>query len=81
MAATKPPLAWERNNWTGEDVARLSSNERIVRMPPLAGKADMYQAEFWGDFSLHYPKHGPWRKTLQAALSDLQKLVRKEETP
>jgi hypothetical protein len=34
----------------------------------------LYRAEFWGDYSLDYPKRAGWVKTLDQAKKDLKKL-------
>jgi hypothetical protein len=37
----------------------------------MAGTAPfLYRMEEWGDYSLAFPKYGPWQKTLAAALKD-----------
>ena len=69
MAAAK----WEHNCWTGHDILRVSKNERVIRQPFGAGKF-LYQAEFWGDYSLDYPKEGTWQKSLPKARAELKHL-------
>lgn len=59
---------WKRNIWTGNDILNVSPNERIIR----AGT--MYRAEFWGDYSLDFPKKGDWRNSLGKAKADLPAL-------
>ena len=69
-------MHWEHNIWTGIDLLDVTGNGRIarqkyIRSPPL------YRAEFWGDFSLSFPQHGPWRNSLQTAKKDLAQLTAK----
>ena len=61
---------WEHNVWTGEDILRLSDNERIIRQKFNDGSF-LYRAEFWGDFSLLYPIKGSMKETLKSAKEDL----------
>jgi hypothetical protein len=72
-------VEWERNIWTGHDIARLSKNERVVRTTFRNPTSYLYFAEFWGDFSLKYPLRGPYRKTLQQTRADLARIKRDDE--
>lgn len=72
------PLEWARNIWTGNDIADVSANERIIRTRFNDGSY-LYHAEFWGDHSLGFPRRGAWRRSLGAARRDLSRL-RKERT-
>jgi hypothetical protein len=65
-------LTWERNIWTGNDIARINDNTRVVRMPADYGKSYLYCAEFWGDYSLAYPIRSGWYPTLAKAKSSLK---------
>ena len=68
-------MKWDFNIWTGNSIANVSDNGRIMR---LAGKAPyLYKAEFWGDYSFRYPVRGPWRKSLPKAKEDLSKMSKK----
>lgn len=58
---------WEHNVSTGNDHLRVSANERIVR---IAG-GGLYVAEFWGDYSLRFPRRSGCRTTLKAAMAEL----------
>lgn len=58
---------WEHNASTGDDYLRVSANERIVRM---AG-GGLYVAEFWGDYSLRYPRRSGCCASLKAATAEL----------
>jgi hypothetical protein len=72
---------WERNPWTGHDLARVSDTRRLVRQS-FAQAAPLYKAEEWGDYSLRYPVRGPWMGSPQAALDGLDReLARTAETP
>lgn len=68
MAKRKPSeVGWKRNVWTGSDILDVEPAVRITRN-------GLYRAEFWGDYSLAFPKYGPWRKTLQQAKKDVPAL-------
>jgi len=57
---------WTFNCWTGNYLLKVSTTRRICRM---AG-GGLYRMEEWGDYSLAFPKYGPWRKTLTQAQKD-----------
>lgn len=67
-------MNWEFNAMTGNSIGWVSDNCRIVR---LRGMPYLYVAEYWGDYSLDYPKRGPVRKTLGQAKEDLKRMERK----
>jgi hypothetical protein len=69
---------WEFNCWTGNSIYRIEKKEaRIVRM---AGREPhLYRAEWWGDYSLEYPKRGPWRGNLEQAKKDVKALERAQK--
>jgi hypothetical protein len=62
---------WELNASTGNYILRLTPNTSVIRM---AG-GGLYSGEYWGDYSLRYPKKGPWRKTLKQAKQDITKMA------
>lgn len=55
---------WKLNIWTGDHTLALNENTRIVRMRG----GGLYCKEFWGDYSLDYPRRGPWCRSLQKAI-------------
>lgn len=57
---------WEHNASTGTQTMRVTATGRVVRQP-FKGGTFLYRAEQWGDYSLEYPKKGPWEKTLAGA--------------
>lgn len=61
---------WKRNIWTGSDILNVTRTARIIRH-------GLYRAEEWGDYSLAFPIHGPWRKTLSEAKRDIKSLQKK----
>ncbi len=66
-------IEWEYNASTGHDISRVTKNGRILRMRFNDGSF-LYWAEFWGDYSLQYPKRGSNRESYEGARKDLIKI-------
>jgi hypothetical protein len=60
---------WKLNASTGNFIARVSSNVRLVRVGRIA--PFLYRAENWGDYSLEFPVCSPWCSSPKAALKAL----------
>jgi len=71
-------LKWDRNIWTGHDIASVSPTRRLVRQT-YHQAAPLYRAEEWGDYSLRYPVRGGWYGTPRAALESLERATDSSE--
>ena len=71
---------WEKNCSTGDYIARVSKTRRIIRIghsiPSPEGITFLYHAEEWGDYSLDYPIKGPWERSPEKALKELDIQIR-----
>lgn len=75
----KSSYVWERNIWTGNDLAPVPGKptQRLVRMGnPTSGY--LYNAEEWGDYSSRFPVHGGWYATPSKALTALKREIEKQ---
>lgn len=68
---------WSFNASTGDSVARVNSNTRLVRIGQHAPY--LYTAEFWGDYSFRYPIRTGCRTTPTQALDALAAAVKRAE--
>ena len=66
-------MDWKFNCWTGDSTLRIDENTRIVRVGQK--QPYLYRAEYWGDYSLEYPRRGPCRKSLPQARQDCRALA------
>lgn len=60
---------WKHNTSTGNAIADISHNERLIRWG-TERSGYLYNYEFWGDFSLTYPLKGGWYKTPSQAIKE-----------
>ncbi len=67
---------WELNASTGDYIARIEDNLRLVRMEG----GGLYNAEYWGDYSPKYPIESGWYKTPQKALESIRRKIRKDKS-
>lgn len=61
------------NCWTGTTTTDIDSNSRVVTDGPNTD-GQLFRAEYWGDYSLAFPKRGPWRKSKADAARDIARL-------
>lgn len=64
-------LKWQRNIWTGNDIASVGPTKRLIRMTFMKA-SPLYSAEEWGDYSLSFPIRGSWQSSPKAALAALE---------
>lgn len=70
---------WERNETTGDDVLRLSDEERIVRVNATKpADKTVFIAEFWTR-GARFPRRIGYRTSLNAAKADLAVLKGRAE--
>jgi hypothetical protein len=62
-------LQWELNASTGDYIAKVSDNTRLIRMGSV--RPYLYLAEFWGDYSLAFPVRGTCETSVAKALSTI----------
>ena len=76
---------WEKNYSTGNYIARVSETRRVIRIghsvPSPGGITFLYHAEEWGDYSLNYPITGPWERSPEKALKELDALLAPDLVP